>query len=285
MNNFQTFNHPEFGEVRMMLRGENDEPWFVGKDVAQILGYKRTADALADHVEEEDKGVGVLPTPGGNQPIIIINESGLYSLIFASKLESARLFKHWVTSEVLPLIRRTGGYIPLGDNESAESAAQKTIEILTRTLKERDQRIAQQQKAIDRQGMELQTQAAALHEQSQIMAHQHRQLVAQRPMVNFASAITASEGSILIRDLAKLLTQNGIRIGQNRMFRWLRRHGYIFQNGTRPIQRWVEAGIFESEVALVHRKGGAARERLTTRVTGYGQKYFIEGFLRGIFAI
>lgn len=237
----------------MMLRGENDEPWFVGKDVAQILGYKRPADALADHVEEEDKGVGVLPTPGGKQLTTLINESGLYSLIFASKLDKARAFKHWVTSEVLPQIRRTGGYIPVADYESAESAEQKAIEILTRTLHERDLRIAQQ----------------------------HRQLLAERPMVNFATAIVGSDGSILIRDLAKLLTQNGVHIGQNRMFRWLRRHGFIFQNDTRPIQYWVEAGVFETEVSLVHRKNGTTRERLTTRVTGYGQRYFIEGFLSG----
>lgn len=108
MNELQIFKNVEFGEIRTVTI--NNEPWFVGKDVATALGYERTADAIRQHVESDDKGVGEIQTPGGIQNMTIINESGLYALIFGSKLESAKRFKHWVTSEVLPSIRKTGGY-------------------------------------------------------------------------------------------------------------------------------------------------------------------------------
>lgn len=108
MNELQIFNSEEFGQIRTVTI--DNEPWFVGKDVAEALGYERTADAIRQHVEDEDKGVGEIQTPGGKQKMTTINESGLYALIFGSKLESAKRFKHWVTSEVLPAIRRTGSY-------------------------------------------------------------------------------------------------------------------------------------------------------------------------------
>lgn len=108
MNNLKIYNSDEFGEIRTVII--NNEPWLVGKDVAEALGYERTADAIRQHVEDEDKGVGEIQTPGGIQKMTTINESGLYSLIFGSKLESAKRFKHWVTSEVLPSIRKIGSY-------------------------------------------------------------------------------------------------------------------------------------------------------------------------------
>lgn len=108
MSELQIFVSEEFGEIRTVMI--EDEPWFVGKDVAEALGYERTADAIRQHVEEDDKGVGEIPTPGGKQKMTIISESGLYALIFGSKLESAKRFKHWVTSEVLPSIRKNGFY-------------------------------------------------------------------------------------------------------------------------------------------------------------------------------
>lgn len=108
MNEIQIFNNPEFGEVRTTTI--NGEPWFVGKDVAQVLGYNNTRDALYKHVDADDKGASQIATPSGNQEMTIINESGLYSLILSSKLPSAKKFKHWVTSEVLPSIRKTGSF-------------------------------------------------------------------------------------------------------------------------------------------------------------------------------
>ena len=108
MNNLQIFKNEEFGEIRTVQL--NNETYFVGKDVATVLGYANARDALAKHVAEEDKGVSKCDTPGGKQDLTVINESGLYTLIFGSKLESAKRFKHWVTSEVLPSIRKTGQY-------------------------------------------------------------------------------------------------------------------------------------------------------------------------------
>ena len=132
--NIQIFHHELFGDIRTMT-GEKGETFFVGKDVAEALGYKRTADAISIHVDSEDKGVGVLPTPGGNQQVTIINESGLYSLVLQSKLPQARVFKRWVTSEVLPQIRRTGGYIPMRNARTGEALTEgEMVEAANRIL-------------------------------------------------------------------------------------------------------------------------------------------------------
>ena len=237
----QIFKNDRFGEVRTMVI--NDEPWFVGKDVASVLGYSQTAKAIREHVDEDDKGVSVLDTPGGKQSTIIINESGLYSLILSSKLPQAKEFKRWVTSEVLPQIRKTGGYIPLNDCEDGADIMARALMIAHRTIEQKD----------------------ALLEM-------------QKPKVRFAEAVTGSDDSILIGELAKLITQNGYEIGRTRLFDWLRRNGYIFKNSTEPIQKWVEKGLFETKVSIIHTHHGE-HEVLTTKVTGKGQRYFIDVFL------
>lgn len=134
MNELQIFKSNEFGEIRTVTI--NGEPWFVGKDVAMALGYERTADAIRQHVETEDKGVGEIQTPGGIQNMTIINESGLYALIFGSKLESAKRFKHWVTSEVLPTIRKTGGY-------QKPMSALELMELQMQAIKEVDAKVSE----------------------------------------------------------------------------------------------------------------------------------------------
>ena len=239
----QFFKHEKFGDIRTI--NKNGEPWFVGKDVASVLGYKKTADAIAMRVDPEDKGVGKLQTPGGNQQVIIINESGLYSLILSSKLPQAKEFKRWVTNEVLPQIRKTGGYIPLNGSEDSGEIMARALMIAQRTIEQKD----------------------ALLEM-------------QKPKVRFAEAVTGSDGSILIGELAKLITQNGYEIGRTRLFDWLRRNGYLFKNSTEPIQKWVEKGLFETKVSLIHTHHGE-HEVLTTKVTGKGQRYFIDVFLSG----
>ena len=157
-------------------------------------------------------------------------------------------FRHWVTGVVLPQIGRTEGYIPLDTEPGPRGeavTAERAMEILSRTLRLREE-----------------------------------QIEAQRPLVRFAEAVTSAEGSILIRDLAKLITQNGVPVGQARLFGWLRRHGYLFRRERRPIQKWVERGLFDTTVGLVATADGV-RESLTTKVTPRGQRYFIEGFLGG----
>ena len=223
----------------------NGEPWFVGKDVASVLGYTDTRKAIRMHVDDDDKGGDILSTPGGRQQITIINESGLYSLILSSKLPQAKEFKRWVTNEVLPQIRKTGGYIPLNDCEDGADIMARALMIAQRTIEQKD----------------------ALLEM-------------QKPKVRFAEAVTGSDGSILIGELAKLITQNGYEIGRTRLFDWLRRNGYLFKNSTEPIQKWVEKGLFETKVSLIHTHHGE-HEVLTTKVTGKGQRYFIDVFLSG----
>lgn len=246
MNELQIFKNEEFGEVRTVTI--DNEPWFVGKDVAAALGYSNTRDAIAKHVHEDDKGVAKCDTPSGKQEMTVINESGLYALIFGSKLESAKRFKHWVTSEILPSIRKHGGYIAGQENMSDE-------QLLARALMVAQSKIAENQKQIER----------------------------MKPKEIFADAVATSHTSILIGDLAKLLKQNGVETGQKRLFNWMRENGYLIKrNGVdrnMPTQKSMEMGLFEVKESTVNNPDGSVRINRTTKVTGKGQQYFINKFL------
>ena len=249
MNEIKIFNNPEFGKVRTMEI--NGEPYFVGKDVAIILGYAKPENAIANHVDTEDKTL--TPIQGGcstgSQNTTIINESGLYSLILSSKLPKAKEFKRWVTSEVLPSIRKHGAYAVdelLNDPEFAI----KTFTAL-KEERERSKRLSEQ-------------------------------IEADKPKVIFADSVSAAKSSILVGDLAKLLKQNGVNIGQNRLFEWLRQNGYLIKDGTSknmPTQRAADMKLFEVKVRTVNNPDGSIRETKTTVVTGKGQVYFVNKFL------
>lgn len=243
MNNLQIFRNKEFGQIRIVTI--DNGPWFVGKDVATALGYEKPTDAVRKKVEECDRGISKMETPSGRQNMTIINESGLYALIFGSKLESAKRFKHWVTSEVLPAIRKTGGY---------------------------------QMKAPE--GKELL--ALAVLEAQKTIEEQNAQIEQMRPKEIFADAVTTSKQSILIGQLAKLICQNGHSIGQNRLFQWMRDNGYLMKSGNNynmPMQRYVEQGLFEIKERSIKNPDGSVRMTKTTVVTGKGQVYFINKFL------
>lgn len=141
MNELKAFNNPDFGTIRTLEM--NGEPWFVGKDVAEVLGYSDTAQAIRKHTDTEEKGVVEMTTPGGRQPITIINESGLYSLILSSKLPTAKKFKRWVTSEVLPSIRKTGGYIAGQETMTADELMAKALMVARETLARRESELSQ----------------------------------------------------------------------------------------------------------------------------------------------
>jgi len=236
MNELQLFNF-ENNQVRTLLI--NDEPWFVGKDVAQILGYSNPRDALSKHVDDEDKNsVAIRDGNKGNPNQTVINESGVYALVFSSKLPSAKKFKHWVTSEVLPQIRKTGSY----------ASPQLTGEELM---------------------------AKALIEANSVLARQSKQLEEQKPKVLFADSVIASKGSILVRELAKLIKQNGYDIGEKKLYRWLREKGYICKNSTEPTQMAMNLGLFEIVVRTIERGDVPPKATRTTKVTGKGQVYFI----------
>ena len=248
MNQLQIFENPEFGAVRTV---EIDgEPWLVGKDVAEALGYTNPQKAIRDHVDDEDKGVNESFTVNGTQGILI-NESGLYSLVLSSKLPTARKFKHWVTSEVLPSIRRHGLY--------AADELLNNPDLMIRAMEELKAERAR---------------ANALAEKVERDA----------PKVLFAESVAASQHSILVFDLAKILRQNGVQIGGNRLFEWLRTNGYLIRrkgsDWNMPTQLAVEMGLFEIKETSVTHADGHVTVNKTPKVTGKGQQYFINLFLR-----
>lgn len=256
MSTLSIFNNPEFGSIRAIEL--SSEPWFVGKDVAEILGYENTSKAILNHVEEEDRKIlksqnGTL----GNMPnrgLQIINESGLYSLILSSKLPTAKAFKRWVTSEVLPAIRRHGAYMTGDTLEKALTSPDFLIRLATELKKEKTARLAAEQ-----------------------------QIEADRPKVVFANAVNVSNDGMLIGMLAKLLHQNGVDIGQKRLFQWMRDKGYLMKGGTdknMPTQRARELGLFKVKERAIDNPDGSVRLTRTTLVTGKGQQYFINKFLK-----
>lgn len=245
MNEVQLFNF-ESHEVRSLLL--NNEPWFVGKDVAEALGYSKARNAIATHIDSEDKkDAPIQGTLGGVQEMTVINESGLYSLVLSSKLPSAKKFKRWVTSEVLPALRKTGQY---------------------------------QVKELS--GSELM--AKALIEAQSVLAAKDKQIEEMKPKALFADAVATSHTSILVGELAKILKQNGIDMGQKRLFAWLREKGYLIKRqGTdynMPTQKAMDLGLFEIKEGSYVNGSGVNITTKTPKITGKGQQYFINKFLQ-----
>lgn len=252
MNNLQVFKNDQFGEIRTV---EIDgEPWFVGKDVAERLGYSDPQKALAMHVDVDDKLVRQFVVSGQNRNTYIINESGLYSLVLSSKLPTAKQFKRWITSDVIPTIRKHGAYMTPETIEKVLLNPDTIINLASQLKSEREKRIALEGKVEE-----------------------------DKPKVIFADAVSTAKTSILIGELAKLLKQNGIDIGQNRLFKWLREHGFLIKREgldyNMPTQRSMEQGLFEiKETAITHADGHISISK-TPKVTGRGQQYFVNLFL------
>lgn len=244
----QVFKNEEF-EVRTVE--VDGEPWLVGKDVAEALGYSNTRDALATHVADEDKNTVVISDgKRGNPNQTIINESGLYSLILGSKLPSAKRFKHWVTSEVLPAIRRNGVYMT---DDKAYDITHNPDSLADLLLKAGEQ----------------------LKQKDIIIQEMH-------PKAVFADAVAVSDDGILVGALAKLLKQNGVDTGQKRLFEWLRANGYLIKDGRDkniPTQRAMEMKLFKVKERTITNPDGSSRITRTCLVTGKGQQYFINRFL------
>lgn len=252
MTDLQVFNSPEFGAIRTIER--NGEPWFVGKDVAAALGYANARNAVPDHVDDEDKLRTQIEYAGQKRDITIINESGLYSLVLSSKLPTAKKFKRWVTNEVIPSIRKHGAYMTPETLEAAILNPDTMIKLCTALKDEQEKRKALEQ-----------------------------QIESQKPAVLFTGAVETSKTSILIGELAKILKQNGVKIGPIRLFEWMRQNGYLIRrNGSdynMPTQRAMEMELFEiKETTIVHADGHTHISK-TPKVTGKGQVYFINLFL------
>lgn len=252
MNNISTFRNPAFGSVRAV--SIDNEPYFVGKDVATILGYKDSSDAIKKHVDNEDKLTRRFADSGQNREMYIINESGLYSLILSSKLPKAKEFKRWVTSEVLPTIRKTGGYV----NNTAQFVDSYFGQL----------------------NLEQKHALTLMFDESKRMSEQLKE---QAPKVLFANAVETAHTSILIGDLAKIIKQNGVDIGQKRLFEWMRQNGYLIKGGSSknmPTQRSMDQELFEVKETTINNPDGSVRVTKTTKDTGKGQTYFINKFLQ-----
>lgn len=250
MDGIKIFESEQFGKIR--TAGTSEEPLFCAIDVCRALQYTNNRRAIALHVDNEDVTKCYAPTNGGEQELAFVTESGLYSLIFGCKLPNAKIFKRYVTSEILPSIRKTGRY---------ETSGQHGAFQVPQTFYEALMLAAQQQKQIE---------------------EQQQQLTEQEPKVNFANAMLTSSTSCLVGELAKVITQNGFEIGQNRLFKWLRDNGYLGKWGERkniPLQQYVEQGLFQLKKSTWQDSNNVTHTSTTVKVTGKGQQYFINKFL------
>lgn len=257
MNDIQVFNNEQFGDIR--TAGTPQEPIFCAADICRALGYTNGPKAIKDHCDEGDITKRYTPTSSGEQLMIFVTESGLYSLIFGSKLESAKQFKKWVTSDVLPTIRKHGMYATGETIESILNNPENAIVILQAMQKERKERIAAQQQ----------------------VERLEQQAIEDKPKIIYADAVKGSTSSCLIGELAKMIAQNGYPIGEKRLFQWLRDNHYLCSYGERfnqPYQQYIEQGLFTMK-QNVFSVDGEMRTRNTTKVTGKGQIYFINKFI------
>ncbi len=251
-NEMQKFDFK--GASLRTLTDEAGEPWFVAKDVCDILELTNPAVALQslDDDEKTNLSNSYVWSEPGRRPLII-SEPGLYRLVMRSRKPEAKEFQRWVTHEVLPSIRRTGGYIPTTDADDDMTILAKAVMIGQRTMEAQKQKIAEQQTRI----------------------------VELEPKARFADAVAASDGTCLVGELAKMLRQNGMDIGQNRLFRLLQADGYLGKSGSNrnvPTQRAMELGLFRiKETTVTHADGHATVSR-TPKVTGKGQRYFIDRY-------
>lgn len=240
------FNNDQFGQLRA-IQDESGEPWFVAKDVCGALGLGRQQDSTR-HLDRDERGECLVDTPSGKQTMVVINEPGFYKLIMKSRKPEAKAFQRWVTHEVLPSIHKKGGYIAAAPDEAPEQIMARAVLLAQDTI-----------------------------------ARQKAQIEELKPKALFADAVAASDGTCLVGELAKMMRQNGVQIGQNRLFEKLRQDGYLGKTGSNynvPTQRAMEMGLFRiKETSITHSDGHITVQR-TAKVTGKGQQYFINRFIK-----
>ena len=252
MNNIQIFQNEQFGKVRIAMN-ENEEPLFCLADVCAVIGIKdtsRCASRLDDDVRQTHP---IKDNLGRTQQATFVTESGLYDGVIRSDSEKAKPFRKWVTSEVLPSIRKHGAYMTQETLEKALTSPDFLIQLATNLKEEKQKRIEAEQK-----------------------------IQKDAPKVLFADAVSTSQRSCLVAELAKILQQNGVNIGQNRLFSWMRENGYLCQKGdyyNQPTQKAMKLGLFELKKTTITKPDGSVLVTTTTKVTGKGQIYFVEKFL------
>lgn len=255
MNELQQFVSAQFGSVRVVMKDE--QPWFVAKDVCECLYVKNNREALA-RLDDDEKGVVIADTLGGKQELRMVNEYGLYNLVFGSRKPEAKAFRRWIGHEVLPALRKHGAYM--------------TEDVLAKTLEDPNYMIGILQKLADERDERKRLQFEA---------------ELNRPKVLFADAVATSETSILVGEMAKLITQkgheHGINIGQRRLFAWLREQGYLMKSGSSknlPTQKSMNLKLMEVKERTIVNDDGSVRLTRTPKITGKGQIYFLNKFLK-----
>lgn len=251
MDNIKIFENPDFGKVRTL--DVNGEVLFCGTDIAKALGYSNPSKAISDHCKQGGITKRYTPTTSGEQLMPYITEGNVYRLIARSKLPEAEKFEHWVFDEVLPSIRKHGAYMTDDALHKAITEPDFLIKLATELKEEQEKR------------KKLETKVEQ-----------------DKPLVLFADSVSASHTSILIGDLAKILKQNGVDIGQKRLFGWMREQGFLMKGGASknmPSQYSMERGLMEIKESTVNMPDGSIRVTKTTKVTGKGQIYFVNKFL------
>jgi anti-repressor protein len=250
MNKLQIFKNAEFGEVRVVEH--EGQPCFVASDVAKALGYEKPNNAVNEHCKKVNKFS--YPNSGQLQPYNIIPESDVYRLVMRSNLPKAIEFQDWICEEVIPSLRKTGGYMLTKADDTPESIMARAVLVAQETI----ERLKSHTEKLESRVEEM------------------------RPKELFADSVSASESSILVGQLAALLKQNGVNIGQNRLFERLRNDGFLIKFGERrncPTQRALDMGLFELKERTVNNPDGTVRITLTTKVTGKGQVYFVNRYI------
>ena len=251
------FSNPIFGDIRTAI-SKNGEPMFAAVDICKILGYANTSKAITDHTEEEERYNESLERGGS---MLFVNESGLYSLIIRSNKSEAKLFRKWVTSEVLPTIRKHGGYLTPEKVEEVLLNPDTIIQLATQLKNERERNRLLE--ACNRDNVQ--------------------RIKEQEPKSRFADAVATSNRSCLVAELAKIINQNGVEMGQNRLFQWMRSNGYLGSKGeyyNQPTQKSMDMGLFEIKKTAISKPDGSVLVNVTSKVTGKGQIYFVNKFLR-----
>ena len=272
MNTIQIFKNPEFGEVR--TAGTPENPLFCLMDICKALGLTQ------GHVRERlDDGVvstePISDSLGREQLANFVNEDGLYDVILDSRKPEAKKFRKWVTSEALPSIRKSGGYVALNPNDTDVDILARAVLVAKETIDRKNKQISELTEVVFEKDQQL------CEKDNQIKEKQ-QEIIEKTPGYNFSKAVETSGNSILIGELARILAQNGVKIGQKRLFEFLRSNGYLFKSGTQynqPTQRAVEMGLFEIKKTVITASDGSQIIKNTTKVTPKGQIYFVNKFI------
>ena len=248
------FEKAEFGSVRVVMKG--GEPWFVASDVAKALGYENPSRDVQRHCKKVNKITQTTDSVVPPLTVLIIPESDVYRLVMRSNLSAATEFQDWICEEVIPSIRRTGGYLATKPDDTPESIMARAVLIAQDTIKRLEDRNSELEGAVSE----------------------------MKPKALFADSVASSTSSILVGQLAALIRQNGVDMGQNRLFEWMRGRGYLVSSGARrnsPTQKSLNMGLFEVKERAINNPDGSVRLTLTTKVTGKGQIYFVNKFVGG----